>query len=135
MASVANAQVTLKTDVSGSVTGGSNASVNAKADVKAGASMKASTTPNASATSTLHANENSAVIRGNEPQGNAWGNASTTADTGTPRKVPARFLGIFPASITAKVMTDAEGSTTVKYPWYAFLFKLAAAVDAQASVK
>src|ERR1700722_1384000 len=35
---------------------------------------------------------------------------------------PARFLGIFPASISGEVDVDAQGNTAVHLPWYAFLY-------------
>lgn len=35
---------------------------------------------------------------------------------------PAKFLGIFSASLSGTVNVDAEGNTTVQLPWYAFLY-------------
>lgn len=35
---------------------------------------------------------------------------------------PAKFLGIFPASITGDVNIDANGTVTVSTPWYGFLY-------------
>lgn len=35
---------------------------------------------------------------------------------------PARFLGLFPASINSTVNVDAQGNVTVSLPWYAFLY-------------
>lgn len=147
IALTAQAQVSVQTSVSGSVGAGSNGSANAgmkatvtsDSDDKGYIRAKASTTPNASINATLHANENSAVIRGNERQ-NDKDDASTTVtasstdrDEGTPRKMTARFLGIFPVSITAHVVADADGREEVKLPWYAFLFKVMASANANAS--
>ena len=45
-------------------------------------------------------------------------------------KMPARFLGIFSASLAARAKIARDGSVKVAYPWYSFLFKkLVAAND------
>lgn len=126
-----------------SVNVGMKATVATNGSATSSLRAKASTTPNASVNALLHANDDSAVIRGNERQDDK--DATTTAsstvtstddrDSGTPRKMNARFLGIFPASITAHVVADASGKEEVRYPWYAFLFKLAVGADANASVR
>jgi len=36
---------------------------------------------------------------------------------------PGKFLGLFPTSIDAQVIVTADGTTTVTYPWYAFLIR------------
>lgn len=146
IALTAQAQIAVQTSVSGSIGAGSNDSdsaalkANVSSDERAEAEVRsrASTTPNASLNATLHANENSAVIRGNERQNDKDATTSVEAsttdkDSGTPRKMTARFLGIFPASITAHVIVDADGREEVRYPWYAFLFRLMANADANAS--
>jgi hypothetical protein len=35
---------------------------------------------------------------------------------------PARFLGIFPTTISGQVNVDAQGNTTVSLPWWSFLY-------------
>jgi hypothetical protein len=47
---------------------------------------------------------------------------------------PAKFLGIFSTSLSGNVHVDAQGSTTVHMPWYAFLYaKDTASVQASAA--
>ncbi len=62
--------------------------------------------------------------------------SSTTIETHY--KVPARFLWVIPASLTADVEVASDGSVTVSYPWYSFLFskkgsELKTELDAAAS--
>lgn len=35
---------------------------------------------------------------------------------------PAKFLGIFPATITGTVMVDAQGNTKIELPWWALFY-------------
>lgn len=37
-------------------------------------------------------------------------------------KVPAKFLGFIPVSVSATTMVGSDGSVTIRYPWWAFLF-------------
>lgn len=46
--------------------------------------------------------------------------SSTTIET--QYALPARFLWAIPTSIPAHVAVGADGSVTITYPWYAFLF-------------
>jgi len=46
--------------------------------------------------------------------------SSTTIET--QYSLPARFLWVIPASISAHVSVGTDGSVTITYPWYAFLF-------------
>ena len=46
--------------------------------------------------------------------------SSTTIETHY--EMPAKFLWAIPTSINADVVVNADGSVTVTYPWYAFLF-------------
>ncbi len=39
-------------------------------------------------------------------------------------RLPARFLWAIPASITADVKVNSDGSVAVNYPWYGFLFSM-----------
>lgn len=46
--------------------------------------------------------------------------SSTTVQT---RYVlPTKFLGVIPTNLTANVSVGTDGSITIDYPWYAFLF-------------
>lgn len=49
----------------------------------------------------------------------------TVDDNGVGMKyqIPAKFLGVFNASVRTHTSVDAMGNVTVEYPWYAFLFK------------
>ncbi len=46
--------------------------------------------------------------------------SSTTIETRY--DMPAKFLWSIPTKLTANISIDSEGSVSVKYPWYAFLF-------------
>lgn len=46
--------------------------------------------------------------------------SSTTVETRY--ALPARFMWSIPASIPAQVAVGADGSVTITYPWYAFLY-------------
>jgi hypothetical protein len=46
--------------------------------------------------------------------------SSTSVDTHY--DMPAKFLWAIPTNITAEVSVGSDGSVTVTYPWYAFLF-------------
>jgi hypothetical protein len=47
---------------------------------------------------------------------------SVAADgTDVKYRLDARFLGFIPGSVTANVRVDADGSVSVRYPWYSFL--------------
>ena len=46
-------------------------------------------------------------------------------------KTPARFLGIFPASINANVSVSSDEQVKVRFPWYRFLFKVRSEVDSE----
>lgn len=51
-------------------------------------------------------------------------------------RVPAKFLGIFDAGLSAHVDVDTQGRVKVNYPWYGFLFqKLSRAADLQTKVE
>lgn len=47
---------------------------------------------------------------------------TTVKDEMVAYKESAKFLGFIPAQITSKVVVKADGSITVKRPWYRFLF-------------
>lgn len=53
--------------------------------------------------------------------------SSTTVETSY--EIPAKFLWVIPASISANVAIENDGTVTVKYPWYAFLFATAKSKD------
>ena len=46
-------------------------------------------------------------------------------------KVPAKFLGIFSASINSEVTVDNENRVKVKFPWYRFLYNLPTELQAK----
>lgn len=50
--------------------------------------------------------------------------STSYADTNTEvaYAMPAKFLGLFNASLTARVNVDASGKVKVKYPWFGFLY-------------
>ncbi len=51
-------------------------------------------------------------------------------------RMPAKFLGIFNSSLTARIEVDSESRVKVKYPWFRFLFKNPLSVpDIQKSVE
>lgn len=46
----------------------------------------------------------------------------STSTIETHYALPAKFLWAIPASLTADVAIQSDGSVTITYPWYAFLF-------------
>ncbi len=53
--------------------------------------------------------------------------SSTTIETHY--ELPAKFLWAIPTNIKADVVVNADGSVTVNYPWYAFLFSKNGEID------
>ena len=45
-------------------------------------------------------------------------------------RVPARFLGVIPTSLSARTVVGSDGSVAIHYPWYRFLFSVPNAVHA-----
>lgn len=48
---------------------------------------------------------------------------------------PARFLWVFPASLTATATVGADGTVAVSYPWYSFLMSAPRATDIETSIQ
>lgn len=55
--------------------------------------------------------------------------SSTTIETHY--AMPAKFLWVIPLRLTAAVSVNNDGSVTVDYPWYAFLFATHSDIEAQ----
>jgi len=51
-------------------------------------------------------------------------------------RMPAKFVGIFNASLAARAEVDAEGRVKVSYPWFGFLFaKTVSAAELEAEIE
>ena len=132
MHSEGNATSSEKSHFGGPATGAINAVVNISRNDQGKVTDVTVTTPASVRTDTDVESYAHSVINKDENVTNVTIGSTTVAVS---YKVPAKFLGFIPASITINAESDESGNVNISYPWYSFLMKAGSSATLKASAE